>query len=131
MREDNGVSVKMYERGYPVGFEAPVVEARRRQRFPRRKPAQCTFALHSRFCEPSRAAQSPRLCGKTRAVAPSWALSLAHITAHLSASASALLSQGEPPKTFIYNHLRFTILYHRDPATDLSRIVGFEVEPFR
>lgn len=28
------------------------------------------------------------------------------------------------------NHLRFTILYHRDEETDLSRIVGFEVEPF-
>ena len=31
---------------------------------------------------------------------------------------------------FINNHLRYTILYHRDPETDLSRIVGFEVEPF-
>ena len=31
---------------------------------------------------------------------------------------------------FINNHLRFTILYHRDAETDLSRIVGFEVEPF-
>lgn len=30
MREDGGVGVKMYERGYPVGFEAPVVEARAR-----------------------------------------------------------------------------------------------------
>ena len=28
------------------------------------------------------------------------------------------------------NHLRFTILYHRDVDTDLARIVGFEVEPF-
>ena len=28
------------------------------------------------------------------------------------------------------NHLRFTILYHRDIETDLARIVGFEVEPF-
>ena len=28
------------------------------------------------------------------------------------------------------NHLRFTILYHRDLETDLARIVGFEVEPF-
>ena len=25
------------------------------------------------------------------------------------------------------NHLRFTILYHRDTETDLARIVGFEV----
>lgn len=31
---------------------------------------------------------------------------------------------------FLHNHLRFTILYHRDVETDLSRIVGFEVEPF-
>lgn len=28
------------------------------------------------------------------------------------------------------NHLRFTILYHKDPETEFSRIVGFEVEPF-
>lgn len=33
-------------------------------------------------------------------------------------------------KYFLHNHLRFTILYNRDPLTDLSRIVGFEVEPF-
>lgn len=36
----------------------------------------------------------------------------------------------EDGKLHIHNHLRFTILYHRDPETDLSRIVGFEVEPF-
>lgn len=30
----------------------------------------------------------------------------------------------------LHNHLRFTILYHRDIETDLSRIVGFEVKPF-
>jgi transmembrane 9 superfamily protein 2/4 len=33
-------------------------------------------------------------------------------------------------KFFLHNHLRFAILYNRDPLTDLSRIVGFEVEPF-
>jgi hypothetical protein len=33
-------------------------------------------------------------------------------------------------KFFLHNHLRFTILYNRDALTDLSRIVGFEVEPF-
>ncbi|CAL5229966.1 g13397 [Coccomyxa viridis] len=36
----------------------------------------------------------------------------------------------EDGRLHIHNHLRFTILYHRDPETDLSRIVGFEVEPF-
>ncbi len=36
----------------------------------------------------------------------------------------------ENGKIYLHNHLRFTILYHRDPETDLSRIVGFEVEPF-
>eukprot|EP00877_Chromochloris_zofingiensis_P001992 jgi/Chrzof1/11794/Cz06g10110.t1 len=30
----------------------------------------------------------------------------------------------------LHNHLRFTILYNKDAATDLARIVGFEVEPF-
>lgn len=37
--------------------------------------------------------------------------------------------QGET-KFFLHNHLRFTILYHKDEQTDLARIVGFEVEPF-
>lgn len=36
----------------------------------------------------------------------------------------------EGDSVFLNNHLRFTILYHRDVETDLSRIVGFEVEPF-
>eukprot|EP01023_Acetabularia_acetabulum_P005269 TRINITY_DN12148_c0_g1_i1.p2 TRINITY_DN12148_c0_g1~~TRINITY_DN12148_c0_g1_i1.p2 ORF type:complete len:227 (-),score=28.91 TRINITY_DN12148_c0_g1_i1:197-877(-) len=36
----------------------------------------------------------------------------------------------EEYKYFLNNHLRFTILYHFDAVTDLSRIVGFEVEPF-
>lgn len=36
----------------------------------------------------------------------------------------------EDGRLLIHNHLRFTILYHRDPETDLSRIVGFEVEAF-
>jgi transmembrane 9 superfamily protein 2/4 len=31
---------------------------------------------------------------------------------------------------YLNNHLHFSILYHKDSATDLSRIVGFEVEPF-
>lgn len=31
---------------------------------------------------------------------------------------------------FLHNHLRFNILYNKDPLTELSRIVGFEVEPF-
>lgn len=33
-------------------------------------------------------------------------------------------------KHFLHNHLRFSILYHKDAQTDLARIVGFEVEPF-
>jgi len=63
MREDQGMQVKTYERGYPVGFKAAIEE-------------------------------------------------------------------GGEEKYFLHNHLRFTILYHRDMETDLSRIVGFEVEPF-
>lgn len=40
-------------------------------------------------------------------------------------------SQGQSEvKYFLHNHLRFTILYHKDLQTDLARIVGFEVEPF-
>jgi len=33
-------------------------------------------------------------------------------------------------RTYINNHLRFTILYHEDLDASLARIVGFEVEPF-
>lgn len=43
---------------------------------------------------------------------------------------STWLHAQEDGKLHIHNHLRFTILYHRDPDTDMSRIVGFEVEPF-
>ena len=40
------------------------------------------------------------------------------------------MQEDDDDKAYIHNHLRFTILYHRDIETDLSRIVGFEVEPF-
>jgi len=60
MREDHGVPVKTYERGYPVGFRS---------------------------------------------------------------------SDGGEDAYFLFNHLRFTILYNLDDETELSRIVGFEVEP--
>lgn len=33
-------------------------------------------------------------------------------------------------RTYLNNHLSFTILYHKDAETDLARIVGFEVEPY-
>lgn len=33
-------------------------------------------------------------------------------------------------RAYLNNHLTFTILYHKDAATDLARIVGFEVEPY-
>eukprot|EP00283_Hemiselmis_rufescens_P010215 CAMPEP_0173435292 /NCGR_PEP_ID=MMETSP1357-20121228/14667_1 /TAXON_ID=77926 /ORGANISM="Hemiselmis rufescens, Strain PCC563" /LENGTH=663 /DNA_ID=CAMNT_0014400257 /DNA_START=19 /DNA_END=2010 /DNA_ORIENTATION=- len=36
----------------------------------------------------------------------------------------------DTPKIFLFNHLRFTILYHEDPNRHGIRIVGFEVEPF-
>ncbi|XP_023000345.1 transmembrane 9 superfamily member 7 [Cucurbita maxima] len=32
-------------------------------------------------------------------------------------------------KYFINNHLSFRVMFHKDPDTDLSRIVGFEVTP--
>lgn len=36
----------------------------------------------------------------------------------------------EDGRTFVHNHLRFTLLYHVGAEDDLARIVGFEVEPF-
>eukprot|EP01025_Chloroclados_australasicus_P056743 TRINITY_DN70596_c0_g1_i1.p1 TRINITY_DN70596_c0_g1~~TRINITY_DN70596_c0_g1_i1.p1 ORF type:complete len:675 (+),score=56.16 TRINITY_DN70596_c0_g1_i1:113-2026(+) len=61
MREENGVEVKTYERGYPVGFVAYFEDGTQ--------------------------------------------------------------------KIYLYNHLRFTILYHQTEM-QTYRIVGFEVEPF-
>eukprot|EP00270_Netrium_digitus_P001486 TRINITY_DN1161_c0_g1_i1.p1 TRINITY_DN1161_c0_g1~~TRINITY_DN1161_c0_g1_i1.p1 ORF type:complete len:658 (+),score=199.18 TRINITY_DN1161_c0_g1_i1:265-1974(+) len=61
--EENGLKMKRYERGYPVGFKARETE------------------------------------------------------------------NGED-KFFIHNHLRFNVLFHKDPSTNLARVVGFEVEPF-
>ncbi|KAE8731664.1 Transmembrane 9 superfamily member 9 [Hibiscus syriacus] len=37
---------------------------------------------------------------------------------------------GARKKVFIHNHLAFTVKYHRDPLTDSTRIVGFEVKPY-
>lgn len=41
------------------------------------------------------------------------------------------LSQSKDAKYFIHNHLSFVVNYHKDQKTDLARIVGFEVKPFR
>ncbi|XP_021746410.1 transmembrane 9 superfamily member 10-like [Chenopodium quinoa] len=35
----------------------------------------------------------------------------------------------ESIRYFIYNHLAFTVKYHKDAATDFVKIVGFEVKP--
>jgi Endomembrane protein 70 len=50
----------------------------------------------------------------------------------LTASQGMRRSQGpgQEPKILLNNHLRFTILFNLNPVTDLSRIVGFEVEPY-
>lgn len=37
---------------------------------------------------------------------------------------------GKEDKYFIYNHLSFEVLFHLDPETATSRIVGFEVIPY-
>lgn len=39
--------------------------------------------------------------------------------------------QSKAEKYFINNHLSFRVMYHKDPETDSSRIVGFEVTPNR
>ena len=39
--------------------------------------------------------------------------------------------QSKDEKYFIHNHLSFTVKYHRDDDSELSRIVGFEVHPYR
>jgi len=62
MESDDGVPIKTYERGFPVGFKSSI-------------------------------------------------------------------EGGDTVQYYLNNHLRFTILYHRDTESGLSRIVGFEVEP--
>jgi transmembrane 9 superfamily protein 2/4 len=42
----------------------------------------------------------------------------------------AAIEEGGEEKFFIHNHLRFTVLYHKDYDSNLARLVGFEVEPF-
>ena len=39
--------------------------------------------------------------------------------------------QGGESKYFINNHLSFTVLYHMDADNLFSRVVGFEVTPYR
>ena len=39
--------------------------------------------------------------------------------------------QSKDEKYFIHNHLSFTVKYHRDELRDVSRIVAFEVKPYR
>ncbi|KAI6680411.1 hypothetical protein NL676_034292 [Syzygium grande] len=39
-------------------------------------------------------------------------------------------SGSKEERSFIHNHLAFTVKYHSDAETDLARIVGFEVKPF-
>ena len=53
-----------------------------------------------------------------------------HCQNHAEGEALCCLHLQEDGKSVLNNHLRFTILYHRDLETDLARIVGFEVEPF-
>jgi len=39
--------------------------------------------------------------------------------------------QSKDEKYFIHNHLSFTVKYHRDEQRGVSRIVAFEVKPYR
>ncbi|KAH7284309.1 hypothetical protein KP509_34G048200 [Ceratopteris richardii] len=38
--------------------------------------------------------------------------------------------EGDDQKYFIFNHLSFTVFYHRDSGNMASRVVGFEVTPY-
>eukprot|EP00960_Hanusia_phi_P072499 767803-Hanusia_phi.AAC.1 len=44
-------------------------------------------------------------------------------------SSESQSSKSSKPQIALFNHLRFTILYHEDPKKHAQRIVGFEVEP--
>ncbi|XP_058073932.1 transmembrane 9 superfamily member 7-like isoform X3 [Magnolia sinica] len=41
-----------------------------------------------------------------------------------------IFSGSKDEKHFINNHLSFRVMYHKDPETDVARIVGFEVMPY-
>lgn len=47
---------------------------------------------------------------------------------HVGAKGQYARSKDE--KSFIHNHLSFTVKYHRDAQRDVSRIVAFEVKPY-
>ena len=42
-----------------------------------------------------------------------------------------IILQTKEEKSFLNNHLSFTVKYHKDLQTDSARIVGFEVNPYR
>lgn len=70
-----------------------------------------------------------RPCVPTRSQNHKTKPSCATLVSSSNSHSFSLQSQSEV-KFFLHNHLRFTILYHKDATTDLARIVGFEVEPF-
>jgi Endomembrane protein 70 len=49
---------------------------------------------------------------------------------HLTLTCPCRAQDGTEERYFLHNHLRFVVLYNLNPETGLSRIVGFEVEPF-
>ncbi|GAB4822112.1 hypothetical protein N2152v2_009158 [Parachlorella kessleri] len=107
MREDQGTLVKTYERGYPVGFLDVSAGARERG-----------------LCCPS-----PKGGKELRAVAHA-AAGRGKRGGELCLDSKTVKGIGDGGKAYLNNHLHFTILYHKDAATDLARIVGFEVEPY-
>jgi transmembrane 9 superfamily protein 2/4 len=109
-RQPNSL-VKTYERGFPIGFRASL-----------------------EVCCGSASVHHP---WEEQQVAEQWGLLSVHAMGGSAQEAITHLShpsfsqQGQTEvKFFLHNHLRFSILYHKDVETDLARIVGFEVEPF-
>jgi len=56
---------------------------------------------------------------------------LGHVDRPTDADGAPLpLDPAVPAPVFLFNHLRFTVLYNADSAREGMRVVGFEVEPF-
>jgi hypothetical protein len=128
--ENDEMPQKTYERGFPVGFISAIEVGCIQSAWPcQHLPKGCTATARLLFmvlwrclCHGSNSEhQQPdqmRIPNSAPTDVP-WAPTQTHA-----------LQEGGENNFFLYNHLRFSVLYNLNHETDLSRIVGFEVEPY-
>jgi hypothetical protein len=143
LKDEDGKQMKSYERGYYVGFKA-TLEGQKVHMFALAAGVdgswQCVWRQMAgvggqQWYSPAAAHGDAFQCVKSDTpfghrtlfcVAACGGLCNSLLTRCAPACVCAL----QDVKFFLHNHLRFNILYNRDAATDLSRVVGFEAEAF-